>query len=80
MAFEVCVVEVVGVQPESSDGEELNATSLGWVGVGEGLGVVENEVVEALGLNEHAGVGNGLVEVVVKHGLDEGGRLRCEHI
>ena len=79
MAFEVCVVEVVIVQPDSSNGEEFKAASLGWVGVSEGLRVVENEIVEAISLDEHAGVGNGSIEFVVKHGLDQRGRLRCEH-
>lgn len=67
MALKVCVIEVVVVQPKATEGEVHGFTELGWIGVGVSLGGVEDEVVEAFSLGEDAGVGNGLLYVVVEH-------------
>lgn len=75
MALKVCVVKVVVIQPKAPEGKVHGFTELRWVGVGVGLGVVEDEVVKALSLGEDAGVGHGLVEAVIKHRLNQAGRL-----
>src|SRR5450830_1663643 len=60
VALEVDVIEGGISDPEAAKGEEDGLASLGWVGAGVGLGVVEDEPVLAVDLGESHAVGDSL--------------------